>query len=451
MIKSIEIKKLFGKFNYSLEFNNESIMIITGPNGFGKSTILRMVNSIFGDSIESIYKYEFGEIIIDFELNNQSLHILKGNGYIDFNKLRIQLPNGIEEIEKNYNDVLYKLCDGDIDGVKSRIYRRLDCTHMDKLLIEDFAFLKIFNYFFSDRRNDSFDSKIKNLYKIKKLIDKYKHEIGDINFIREQRLIEEQIKIVRFNEQERIHRNTIILKSNDIEEKLNAYLDKYSKLSNELDSTYLMRLFKGEKKKVNSLIEMQDRLNIISENQIRLRKYGFAANENVFNKKINKRIYDRFKNELDIYIEDMEKKFSVYGEIVKKIELYEKIVNSKLQFKKISISIECGIRVIGEDGKNIELTDLSSGEQEIIVLYYKLIFESATNLVLIDEPEISLHIVWQLEFMKDIKEIFELNSNFEIIIATHSPQIINGNSEFQIDLGGQYNASNRRNAKSKSI
>jgi len=43
MLKSINIKQLFGRFDYELHFPSEGIMIITGPNGYGKSTILRMV------------------------------------------------------------------------------------------------------------------------------------------------------------------------------------------------------------------------------------------------------------------------------------------------------------------------------------------------------------------------------------------------------------------------
>ena len=87
----------------------------------------------------------------------------------------------------------------------------------------------------------------------------------------------------------------------------------------------------------------------------------------------------------------------------------------------------------------MELSKLSSGEQEILVLYYKLIFESDVDLLMIDEPEISLHIAWQKNILKDLKEIVKLNNKLNIIIATHSPQIISDNWDLQIDLGGQYN------------
>ncbi|NKS79316.1 AAA family ATPase, partial [Rhodococcus hoagii] len=43
--------------------------------------------------------------------------------------------------------------------------------------------------------------------------------------------------------------------------------------------------------------------------------------------------------------------------------------------------------------------------------------------MLIDEPEISLHVGWQLAFMPDIQQIARLR-DLRFIIATHSPQII---------------------------
>jgi predicted ATP-dependent endonuclease of OLD family len=45
--------------------------------------------------------------------------------------------------------------------------------------------------------------------------------------------------------------------------------------------------------------------------------------------------------------------------------------------------------------------------------------ESST--LLIDEPEISLHIDWQRELIKSIQT---LSPNLQLILATHSPEIM---------------------------
>lgn len=65
-------------------------------------------------------------------------------------------------------------------------------------------------------------------------------------------------------------------------------------------------------------------------------------------------------------------------------------------------------------------------------------FETDKNLLLlIDEPEISLHILWQKKFMDDLMKVVNMGQ-LEVIVATHSPQIINNHWDMQIDLGELY-------------
>ena len=56
--------------------------------------------------------------------------------------------------------------------------------------------------------------------------------------------------------------------------------------------------------------------------------------------------------------------------------------------------------------------------------------------MLIDEPELSLHIAWQQQFLKDLLDITDL-SKFDLLIATHAPDIIHNHWEFTVDLEGQ--------------
>ena len=82
----------------------------------------------------------------------------------------------------------------------------------------------------------------------------------------------------------------------------------------------------------------------------------------------------------------------------------------------------------------MDLDQLSSGEQHEVVLLYELIFNVKDDvLVLIDEPEISLHVTWQKEFLSDLLRIIELQ-NIQVMIATHSPAIINGRWDLTCNL-----------------
>ena len=185
---------------------------------------------------------------------------------------------------------------------------------------------------------------------------------------------------------------------------------------------------------------MFDKLRDLQEKQNKLNKYGLAENQNAsYLNQLDQSKLNRFDIELSIYLEDANAKYQVFESIIDKLDLYESIVNEKLSFKRMVLSRTDGIVVQSDEGAQLSLNDLSSGEQEILVLFYKLIFESDVNLLLIDEPEISLHIAWQKELMENLKSVVALKRSIQVIIATHSPQIISNNWDLQIDLGGLYN------------
>lgn len=60
-------------------------------------------------------------------------------------------------------------------------------------------------------------------------------------------------------------------------------------------------------------------------------------------------------------------------------------------------------------------------------------------MLLIDEPEISLHITWQKKFLDDLLEVAK-HIDIQVIVATHSPQIVSNHMDIQIDLGELYGA-----------
>lgn len=69
----------------------------------------------------------------------------------------------------------------------------------------------------------------------------------------------------------------------------------------------------------------------------------------------------------------------------------------------------------------IEIKKLSSGEKQVlIILLTTLLQDNKKAILLLDEPEISLHVDWQRELIKHIRE---LNPNCQIILTTHSPSV----------------------------
>ena len=62
---------------------------------------------------------------------------------------------------------------------------------------------------------------------------------------------------------------------------------------------------------------------------------------------------------------------------------------------------------------------LSSGEKQMrVILLTALVQENRPGVMLMDEPEISLHIEWQQRLISLVRT---LNPNTQIILCTHSP------------------------------
>ena len=73
-------------------------------------------------------------------------------------------------------------------------------------------------------------------------------------------------------------------------------------------------------------------------------------------------------------------------------------------------------------GEIITPYQLSSGEKQMLVILLTVLVENREYYALLmDEPEISLHIEWQ---QKLIGLIRQLNPNAQIILSTHSPAMI---------------------------
>lgn len=76
-------------------------------------------------------------------------------------------------------------------------------------------------------------------------------------------------------------------------------------------------------------------------------------------------------------------------------------------------------------GGNIKFQHLSSGQFHILKSIITLMAEIENNsLILIDEPEISLHPSWQMNYMSVLNRMLSQFKNCHVIVATHSHLIV---------------------------
>ncbi|TQP33959.1 AAA family ATPase [Vibrio cholerae] len=217
-----------------------------------------------------------------------------------------------------------------------------------------------------------------------------------------------------------------------------------SLVSSSLDSTYPNRLVRKLRQgNVDSFEDLNIALAKLDERRKKFSDAGLSvkiSDSDLLQIDENQR---NLVNVLKLYIDDSHQKLDPYQDLLEKILLFKRIINKRFKHKTLQVSRDDGLyfqSTVISDAKNeyaiIPHTKLSSGEQHELILFYKLIFNAKPNeLILIDEPELSLHISWQNKFINDLKDVTSINHIY-IVIATHSPDIIDENWDLKVELKG---------------
>ncbi|VXD17766.1 ATPase [Planktothrix serta PCC 8927] len=447
-IKQISVKGLFGIFDHVIPLNmNERITIIHGPNGFGKTAILRMLNGLFNFRYSVFRSIPFKSFQVDFN-DGRSLEVNTDNGYattkreyfIEFHKPNSKSPTCwvLSKMEDSSDiDLPVSILDDIIPGlqrvtVKKWVYEPTGEALSLNEVIERFEDVIPFN--------------IKSRYKIPDLLKALTDNIH-VRLIESQRLLNfEPIRSSRVNSGTSSMIPTVSSYSNELAKRIESKLAEYGTTSQSLDRTFPARVVQQQSSPDVDLTDEQLRthLNELEEIRSRLIEVGLLDKDENSDFQIQPQSIDEStRNILSVYVKDVEKKLSVFDEIASKIELLRKIINNKFSYsyKEMNFSKEKGFvfkthHPSSSDTDILSPSDLSSGEQHELVLLYELLFKVKPNsLVLIDEPELSLHVGWQAQFLKDLQEITKL-ANLDILMATHSPDIIQDRWDLTVELKG---------------
>lgn len=143
---------------------------------------------------------------------------------------------------------------------------------------------------------------------------------------------------------------------------------------------------------------------------------------------------DRLQSEYSYYLSDLAKKMTDIieqkGSISKEtLEQINGTKNLMLSFindafapmGKQLLSNQSKLSFALKDGTEINIQKLSAGEKQMLIILLTVLMErNKEYVVLLDEPEISLHIEWQYKL---IDMLIQLNPNAQFILSTHSPSI----------------------------
>jgi predicted ATP-binding protein involved in virulence len=448
-VTKVSVKKLFGMFDHEIPLNStERVTIIHGPNGFGKTVILRMIAALARGSTAIFEHTPFTEFCLELEDGTARIvrrHI-EGDKERPLVKFSIRDASGAAQVIEpflpaNLPRNILRQVDGSIPGPyrlteegwwvdnlgnRYQLYEMLErfpraAAHLPPNLrpkqspLEAFVDLQVF--FIETNR----------LGAEVPLVQQEDYEDVTYGPPRRERLpLSSRVKQY----------------SDDLVQRIRFVLADYAKNSQESDRTFPERLVRFVRDSGTALAERQilDQMTELEKKRQRLISLGLLDSESGL-RDLAEDDVRRAPEALTIYVRDVQQKLNVFDDLAERIGSLMDTVNNRFKYKQLKINRQSGFQAISHLGQGIELEDLSSGEQHELVVLYELLFRAPKNaLVLVDEPEISLHVAWQSRFLLDLIDILRVTDAYAIV-ATHSPTIIGSRWDLTTELKGPNGAS----------
>ncbi len=430
-IKHLEAIGIHGRFDIKLDFK-DGINIIHGSNGTGKTTLLHILANAVNEDFRRF-------------------------GYLKFKELFIMLDDNTEiriEQEQYSGSNLETLTTIFINNQKA------DSYHFKELLEEENKeensrdFIAGRYNLLSSKKKQDIDLKATYFPAFRTMIEAW--ATLDENQIRHfARRSPNFIKVLRTSakstELARILFGKFVPRLKypspvEIEEHINSELTEAQLKIANLDRNLLSEAFIKFSKAISqssvsdeNTKDPEEVITEITELSKKLQNSPFQLNRNNSDNVYEKLIEQLKSFESDpqyktiasrvllVYKDSLQKRLDAQTKAYSSIETYLESVNEFLERKQLKIGSTSSPRTkarlgvkIGNEEAIHSLQILSSGERQVVGLIYAASHMTDGRVVLIDEPEISLHIDWQRKLLPEmVKQLGEK----QLIICTHSSVI----------------------------
>ena len=427
---SLKIEALFNTFSYNLHFDSQDkYLILTGINGYGKTTILNMISALASKDLYYYYTVPFASIAFQFE--DGSVLTLSSNKVEDATSADMPISGG--------RGLLFNMRESDGKAIGSF---SIDAGTIAHVIKNNYH---VSHISINNRLKDDYESTVfyqvmkdegllnaimqltgKNAEQMMMRLDAFK-----ASYIEAERTVECRYLRPKNTVPDLEYRDPkwflIDHLASDFRSILNNEYANFVNYSQKVDSDFINQAVSSSLVYNQKTYDAEREKLIIRAKELEL--LGLIPH-------IDVKPYDEANAKmLTAYIVAQNEKMDFYNTLLSKIRLFSKLVKERgFVNKNMSVTVKDGFRFRADGNGFLDLSLLSSGEQNEVVMLYTLVFSVGDDsMLLIDEPENSLHVLWQKKFMRTIDEVSAVKNLF-VIVATHSPQIIGSRLDNCCDL-----------------
>lgn len=461
-ITRLKVQKLFGIFDHEIVFNLEDrITIVHGPNGVGKTTLLSLLDTVFSSSDDRLFATQFESLVFSFD-DGSSLEVSKE----DMGISQIIVGKDYSWQKEVGGAAKVRFTFHDRDGVSNHFVRSQHRYKSSPNDVYDLVHKKLLetranNLEMEAESSRIFASIVENMKDAgdlvanlqrrwdqrQKLSPKYSYSdtippTEDTDTPEPEWLTDARyaVRVILLDSQRFFDAAWSEQQSTDYSQSITRTLGsraaKYAEVSEQLRLTFEERLKETSANESVDIAALQVRQKELKKKVGRLNQLGcldFHAEQELASLWQDSMTDDGHR--LSLLLKDLENALAAFDDVRDHLALFADILNARLLNKTVVLDQHFGAAFFQKaTGTLLTVRDLSSGEKHLFAIFCVLLLcIDRGSLILIDEPELSLHVSWQVHFLADLARVTEL-AGLDVLLATHSPQIISDRWDLAVEL-----------------